>query len=58
MAVASGLVRVEIIDTQVFWKYSKAHKVGAIPRTFFNYGDNFVGVETEEQILRRAQAAQ
>lgn len=58
MAVASEFVRAEIVDTQAFWKFSKAHKVGAIPRTFFNYGDSFVGVEEEDRILERAVAAQ
>jgi len=58
MAIGSEKVKAEIIDSQAFWKLSKKHKVGAIPKTLFNYGDSFIGVEEESSILDRVIRAQ
>jgi hypothetical protein len=58
MAIGSEKVKAEIIDSQAFWKLSKKHKVGAIPKTLLNYGDSFIGVEEESSILDRVIRAQ
>lgn len=58
MAIGSEKVRTEIIDSQAFWKLSKKHKVGAIPKTLLNYGESFVGVEEESAFLDRVIRAQ
>jgi hypothetical protein len=53
MAIGSERVRAEIIDSQTFWKLSRKHRVGAIPKTFINYDDAFIGTEEEAEILDR-----
>ena len=57
MALGSGLVRAEIIDIQTFSKLARKHKVSAIPKTFINYDDAFIGTEDEAEILGRVMRA-
>lgn len=55
MAIGSDMVRVEVIDWNDFRSYSSTHKVSAVPKTFINFGESFVGTETEASILGRVQ---
>ena len=58
MAVASELVRAEIVDAGAFRAFSRKYKVGAFPKTFLDYGESFIGVEKEQRVLERILAAQ
>jgi len=57
MAVASDKVRAEFIDSQMFWDLTRKYKAAAIPKTFFNYEDSFLGVEDEQKMLGRVLQA-
>lgn len=53
MAIESEKVSAEVVDWDEFRTFSKTHKVSAVPKTFINYGESFVGTETEDAILTR-----
>jgi hypothetical protein len=55
MAIGSEMVNAEVYDWDEFRSYSSTHKVSAVPKTFINYGESFVGTETETSILDRVQ---
>jgi len=55
MAIGSDLVNAEIVDWDEFRKLGKKHKVSAVPKTFINYDESFVGVATERSILELVQ---
>jgi hypothetical protein len=57
MAIGSDWVRAEIIDIQTFPRVTRKHRVGAIPKTFINYDDAFIGIEKEAEILDRVMRA-
>jgi len=53
MALASDRVRAEIVDWEDFRDMGKKHRVSAVPKTFFDYGESFVGTMPEKDILQR-----
>ena len=57
MAIESEMIDAEVVDWDEFRSFSKTHKVAAVPTTFINYGDSFVGTESEESILARVLEA-
>ena len=58
MAIANKNVTAEIVDWQEFKKFRRELRVWAVPKTFFNYQEPFVGVETETSILKRIMEGQ
>ena len=55
MAIGSDKIDAEIVDWDEFRAYASTLKVSAVPKTFINHGESFVGTEKEESILERVQ---
>ena len=55
MAIGSRMVTAEVVDWNEFRSFGSTHKVSSIPKTLINYGESFIGVETEASILSRVQ---
>lgn len=53
MAIANKNIIAEIVDWGEFKKLRRELQVSAVPKTFINYREPFVGVETELSILKR-----
>ena len=57
MAIASDRVSAEIVDWEEFRKLGRRHRVTAVPKTFFNYGDPVTGAAPEPSILEKVLQA-
>jgi len=53
MAMASDLVRAEVIDTEEFPTLSRRYNVGGVPKTMLNYQSEFVGAAPEAFVLEK-----
>ena len=51
MAMASDLVRAEVIDAEEFDALSKRYNVAGVPKTMINYQAEFVGAAPEGYVL-------
>lgn len=51
MAMASDLVRAEVIDAEEFPALSKRYNVAGVPKTMINYQAEFVGAAPEGYVL-------
>jgi len=53
MAMASDLVRAEVIDTEEFPALSRRYNVGGVPKTMLNYQSEFLGAAPEGFVLEK-----
>jgi hypothetical protein len=53
MAMASDLVRAEVIDAEEFPALSQRHNIGPVPNTLVNYRPGYVGAAPESYALER-----
>jgi hypothetical protein len=51
MAMASDLVRAEVIDAEEFPALSQRYNVAGVPKTMINYQAEFVGAAPESFVL-------
>jgi hypothetical protein len=51
MAMASDLVRAEVIDAEEFPALSQRYNVNGVPKTMINYQAEFVGAAPEGFVL-------
>lgn len=51
MAMASDLVRAEVIDAEEFPALSNRYNVAGVPKTMINYQAEFVGAAPESFVL-------
>jgi hypothetical protein len=51
MAMASDLVRAEVIDAEEFPALSNRYNVAGVPKTMINYQMEFVGAAPEPYVL-------
>jgi hypothetical protein len=57
MAMASDLVRAEVIDAEEFPALAKRYNVSGVPKTMLNYQAEFVGAAPEGFLLEKILAA-
>jgi hypothetical protein len=57
MAMASDLVRAEVIDAEEFPELSKRYNVSGVPKTMLNYQTEFVGAAPRELSPERSSLA-
>jgi len=53
MAMASDLVRAEVIDSEEFPELSRRYNVAGVPKTLLNYQAEFVGAAPESFVLQK-----
>ena len=53
MAMASDLVRAEVIDSEEFRELSRRYNVAGVPKTLLNYQSEFVGAAPESFVLQK-----
>jgi hypothetical protein len=53
MAMASDLVRAEVIDSEEFPELSRRYNVSGVPKTMLNYQAEFVGAAPEGFVLEK-----
>jgi hypothetical protein len=53
MAMASDLVRAEVIDSEEFPELSRRYNVAGVPKTMLNYQAEFVGAAPEGFVLEK-----
>jgi hypothetical protein len=53
MAMASDLVRAEVIDSEEFPELSRRYNVAGVPKTLLNYQTEFVGAAPESFVLQK-----
>jgi hypothetical protein len=53
MAMASDLVRAEVIDAEEFPALSQRYNVAGVPKTMINYQAEFVGAAPEGFVLEK-----
>jgi len=53
MAMASDLVRAEVIDSEEFPELSRRYNVGGVPKTMLNYQTEFLGAAPEGFVLEK-----
>jgi hypothetical protein len=58
MAMASDLVRAEVVDAEEFPAMSKRYNVSGVPKTMLNYQTEFVGAAPESFVLEKILATQ
>ena len=56
MAVASDLVRAEVIDSEEFPDISRKYNVSGVPKTMVNYQSEFLGAAPEGYVLEKVLA--
>jgi hypothetical protein len=57
MAVASGMVRAEVIDGEEFPDLARKYNVSGVPKTLINYQTDFLGAAPEAFVLEKVLAA-
>lgn len=57
MAIASELVRAEIIDAEEFRETANLYRVGPVPKVMINYQTEFIGAAPESFFLEKLLAA-
>ena len=57
MAMASDLVRAEVIDAEEFPDLSKRYNVSGVPKTLLNYQTEFLGAAPEPFFLEKVLGA-
>jgi hypothetical protein len=57
MAMASDLVRAEVIDAEEFPELSRRYNVSGVPKTLLNYQMEFVGAAPEGFVLDKILTA-
>jgi hypothetical protein len=57
MAMASDLVRAEVIDAEEFPELSKRYSVSGVPKTMINYQSEFLGAAPESFVLEKILSA-
>jgi len=53
MAIASDLIRAEVIDAEEFPEVAARYNVGPVPKTLVNYSTDFIGAAPEEYVLEK-----
>jgi hypothetical protein len=53
MAMASDLVRAEVIDSEEFPELSRRYNVSGVPKTMINYQAEFLGAAPEGFVLEK-----
>lgn len=57
MAMASDLVRAEVVDAEEFPEMSNRYRVSGVPKTMINYQTEFVGAAPEQFVLEKVLSA-
>jgi hypothetical protein len=57
MAIASDLIRAEVIDAEEFPEVAARYSVGPVPKTLVNYSTDFIGAAPEEYVLEKVLEA-
>ena len=57
MAMASELVRAEVIDAEEFPEMSNRYRVSGVPKTMINYQTEFLGAAPEQFVLEKVLSA-
>jgi len=53
MAMASDLVRAEVIDSEEFPELARRYNVSGVPKTMLNYQAEFLGAAPEGFVLEK-----
>jgi len=53
MAMASDLVRAEVLDSEEFPALSRRYNVAGVPKTLLNYQTEFLGAAPESFVLEK-----
>jgi hypothetical protein len=53
MAIASDMIRTEVIDAEEFPEVAARYNVGPVPKTLVNYSTEFIGAAPEEYVLEK-----
>jgi hypothetical protein len=57
MAMASDLVRAEVIDAEEFPELANRYRVSGVPKTMINYQTEFLGAAPEPFVLDKVLSA-
>ena len=57
MAMASDLVRAEVVDAEEFPEMSNRYRVSGVPKTLINYQTEFLGAAPEQFVLDKVLSA-